>query len=207
MCSLVADDEAVGMGGTIAKFADQKYDIIKVVFSFGELSHPHMQEDVVIEKRLKETKEASEAIGIKDTIFLGLKDSKLMNEVRDKNTSESIRKIILKFKPEKIFTPTSVDNHPTKDHLAVNKTVLEAVDSLKKHYDVYGYEVWDLKTEKAPFWYVDITSYFNRKVNYFIKFKSQWPSIFSLIIPVYIRSIYYGRKNKCRFAERFYKLR
>ena len=50
-----SDDEAIGMGGTIAKFVKQGKKVIKVVFSHGEKSIPLHQERFVKRERKKET--------------------------------------------------------------------------------------------------------------------------------------------------------
>ena len=76
-----SDDEAVGMAGTILKYVEEGKEIIKIVFSFGESSHPHFKEEVVIDKRVSESKEASKFIGIKETIFLGLPDTKVKQNI------------------------------------------------------------------------------------------------------------------------------
>ena len=77
-----SDDEAIGMGGTIAKFVKQGKKVIKVVFSHGEKSIPLHQERFVKRERKKETRDASEFIGIKETIYLGLADTKVKKEVK-----------------------------------------------------------------------------------------------------------------------------
>ncbi|MFH1455910.1 MAG: PIG-L family deacetylase [archaeon] len=200
-----SDDEAVGMAGTIAKFVDEKYQVIKVVLSFGESSHPHFQEDVVIKKRVQETEEASKFIGIKKTMFLGLKDFNVKQELKEKNGKEIIKKIIEKYKPLQIYVPTDSDPHP--DHKAVNKVVLEAVDVLRKNYPIYAFEVWNLVQEGHPLVYIDITKYYKKKIKYIKTFASQWVYMYSLMIPVYIRSRTYGWAHNCKYAERFYKIR
>jgi len=67
-----SDDELAGMGGTILKFASEKKKITKVIFSFGEKSHPHLKKEVITKGRVEEAMNASKAMGINETIFLGL---------------------------------------------------------------------------------------------------------------------------------------
>lgn len=193
------------MAGTIAKFVDEKFKVIKVVLSFGESSHPHFKEEVVIKKRVEETEEASKFIGIKKTMFLGLKDLNVRQELKDKNGKEIIKKIIDKYKPQQIYVPTDSDPHP--DHKAVNKAVLEAVDALRKNYPIYAFEVWNLVQEGHPLVYIDITKHYKKKIKYIKTFASQWVYMYSLMIPVYIRSRMYGWAHSCKYAERFYKVR
>jgi LmbE family N-acetylglucosaminyl deacetylase len=200
-----SDDEAVGMGGTIQKYVEEGKDIIKIVFSFGESSHPHFQEEVVIDKRTKETDEASKFLGIKETIYLGLPDTKVKQNIEKSKAKEKIEKLLIQYKPDKIYIPSQKDPHP--DHRAVNAVVLEVVDKQRKKYPVYEFEVWNVIKENKPMVFIDITDYYNKKVEYMKKFASQWQYMYVLWLPVYFRSRTYGRKHGCKFAEKFYKIR
>ncbi|MFH1972063.1 MAG: PIG-L family deacetylase [archaeon] len=200
-----SDDEAIGMGGTIAKYVKERKKVIKVVFSHGEKSIPHYQEQFVKRTRNKETKEASAFIGIKETINLGLADSKLKKEVKNPKIREKILEILKKYKPEKIYVPSALDIHP--DHQAVHKKVLNVVDEQLVNYQVYAYEVWNIMNENHPMIYIDISNYINQKMDYIKIFKSQWMYMFTLYLPAYLRAKKYGRKIKVKFAEKFYRLR
>ncbi|MDP3918681.1 MAG: PIG-L family deacetylase [Nanoarchaeota archaeon] len=205
MCPFVADDEAVGMGGTIAKYVKEKDKIIKVVFSGGEKSLPHIQEQIVRKARNKETDKASLFIGIQESKNFGLKDTKLKSETQKPFVKKRVKELIMSYRPNKIYLPSALDPHP--DHQAVNSTVLEVVDSMKKHYPVYAFEVWNIINETHPQVYVDISNYMDQKMEYIKMFKSQWIYMFTLYLPAFFRSVYYGRKSKYKYAERFYKLR
>jgi len=200
-----SDDEAIGMGGTIVKYVSERKKVIKVVFSHGEKSIPHFQERIVKRARTKETKDASAFIGIKETINLGLADSKLKKEVKKKGVRTKILEILKKYKPEKIYIPSALDIHP--DHQAVHKKVLNVVDEQLIDYQVYAYEVWNIMNENHPSTYVDISPYIKQKMDYIKRFKSQWMYMFTLYLPSYLRAKKYGRKIKVKFAEKFYRLR
>lgn len=200
-----SDDESIGAGGTIAKLVSEGKKIIKIVFSYGEGSHPHFQESVVIGKRIEETEIASKFLGIEKNIFFGLRDTKVREDAEKSNIVEKVKSIIGEYRPVKIFIPSAIDPHP--DHKAVNATVLKAVDSLRKKYPVFEYEVWNVLRENKPFFYVDITPFYKKKLKYMKYFSSQWQYIYFLWLPVYFRSRSYGRKNRCKFAEKFYKVR
>lgn len=200
-----SDDEAVGMGGAIAKYAAEGVKVIKVVFSFGESSHPHFQEHVVINRRLEETETASRSIGITKTIFWGMRDTKVKEDAEKINAAGKVKQLLNEYKPERVFVTSSIDPHP--DHQAVNKTVLKAVDASRKKYAVYEFEVWNVIKENKPVMYVDITPYYKKKENYIQLFSSQWQYISILKIPVWLRTRYYGSKHDCKYAEKFYKVR
>jgi N-acetylglucosamine malate deacetylase 1 len=200
-----SDDEAIGMGGTIAKYVKEGKNVIKVVYSPGEKSIPHFQEDVVKKQRYRETDKASRYIGIKENKNLGLKDTQLKSEIHRPFVAKRIKEMIEHYKPEKIYVPSILDPHP--DHQAVNESVVAVIDTIKKHYLVYAFEVWNIVNETHPQVYIDITPYIKVKLEYIKMFKSQWHFMYTLYFPALLRSLYYGRYNNCRYAERFYKLR
>lgn len=199
-----SDDEAVGMGGTIAKLSEQGNKIIKVVFSSGEKSLPHIQEDVMIKMREVETNEASRFIGISRTISFGIPDTKVKQIAKEKGMEDKVKKLVDNIKPAKVYVPPEMDPHP--DHRAVNKIVVRAVKSLRKKYSIYEYEVWNVTNEHKPMVYEDITQYYKKKVKYMKMFKSQWVYMYALWLPVYFRSRNYGGRHDCKFAERFYRI-
>ena len=205
MCPFVADDEAVGMGGTIAKYANEGFKIIKAVFSYGESSHPHFQEAVMISKRIEETEKASKFIGIDKTVFFGLRDTKVKADVHTSNAMQMIKDLIKEYKPIKIYIPSAIDPHP--DHQAVNKAVLHTVDCFRKKYPVYEFEVWNILQGNKPMLFEDITNFYKKKLKYMKYFTSQWQYMYMLWLPVYFRSRQYGKKHGCKLAEKFYKVR
>src|SRR3989338_7048748 len=172
-----SDDESIGMGGTIAKYVEEGKKVTVVIFSYGEASLPHLQEEYVKKTRLKEIKQVSNFLGTQETIFLGLPDANIREFVNDEHTIKEVKKIILKHNPE------------------------------KKKYDLFAFEVWNLTPENRPVMYIDISKYFNKKIKAMKLFKSQWFSIILTYIPVYLRAKKYGLKNNCKYAEKFYKLR
>ncbi len=209
VCGAHADDPEIAMGGTIAKYAQEGKRVITVIFSFGEKSSPWLREDILILDRKKEAKEIGAFLGSTETIFLGLNDTKVSQEIMNPKIKEIVKKIIRMYHPAKIFTHSATDNHAFGDHQAVHKIVMHAVQEIDKEQkmNVYTYEVWNLLKEDHPLIYVDITKTFKKKIQAMQKFKSQKASIYTLIIPVFIRAILAGFHNHCRFAERFYRVR
>lgn len=199
-----SDDEAVGMGGTIPKFVQEGKNVIVVVFSFGEKSHPHYKEEVISNIRLRETKSVDRFIGRK-SIFFGLTEGRIKEEAKKMHIDSRIKSIVQFFKPEKIFTLSELDPHP--DHRAVHEFVVETLSNMKYKGDLYAFEVWNIVNENKPVMYVDISDTFNLKLKTMKQFRSQWLSIYLLWLPVYIRARLNGIKNNCRYAEKFYKLK
>ncbi len=207
VCCAHADDETIGMGGTIAKYASEGKNIVTVIFSFGENSSPWLKSENVILDRKKEAKAIGEFLGSSETIFMGLKDAQLNEEIKNPKIKDVLKKVFARFKPSKIFTHSSEDPHP--DHKAVNALVINAVEEYDKDkkLGVYAFEVWNVVNDLHPAIYVDVSKTFSKKVEAMKKFKSQKVFIYTLLAPVYIRAIIAGRNNHCRFAEKFYKVR
>ncbi len=202
-----ADDLEIGMGGTIAKYSNDGKNVIDVVFSSGEKSSPWLKKDFLVENRKEEAKKIGEFIGCSETIFLGLKDTKLMEDIENPKVNVVLKRILLKYNPSKIFVHSSLDAH--EDHRAVNKAVFKTIDEVYKNKEisVYVYEVWNVLNETRPRMYVDISSTFSKKIEAMKKFKSQKVFIYTLLAPAIIRAIGCGFHAKCKYAERFYKIR
>lgn len=202
-----SDDLEIGMGAAIAKFAKEGKEVIGVIFSSGERSSPWLKKNYLIENRKEEAKKIGEYIGCKQTVFFGLKDGKLQEEVNEVKVNQGIENIIKHFKPDKIFVHSKYDPH--SDHRAVNKAVFRVLDKMdpQKKISVYVFEVWNVLNETIPRIYVDVSDTFMIKIRAMKKFKSQWLYVYLLMVPVIIRAIFSGFHAKCRFAERFYKVR
>jgi len=191
-----SDDEAAGMGGTIYKYLNENKKLVKIIFSFGQLSHPHIQEKITTKTRVKETKKISDNLGI-ETLFFGLSDTRLLEDIKKRKIKQKLKTLIEKYKPKKIFMPSSKDIHP--DHRAVNLVTQKALKELNNNIALYSFEVWNMVKENKPAIYNDITPYYKKKINLMKAFKSQKHFMYPLLLPIYIRSRLYGRKiNKMK---------
>ena len=202
------DDQVFGPGGTLIKYAKEGKDIMIVLFTKGEGSHPWLKEEVITEIRASENLKVDKILGTNLTISLGLKDANIAKDAEENNTLEKIKNIIKEFKPNKIFTHTLID--PLPDHKAVNKIVRNAFDSLQPNSDLYTFDVWNPLNSKGtnhPRLVVDISTTFKKKIHALKTFKSQKNALFWLLWSVYFRAIYNGVKNNYKYAEVFYKIR
>ncbi len=198
------DDIIIGGGGTLLKYIQQGKNIIIAIFSAGQHSHPHLKEKIVVKTREKEATELKEKFGIKDIIFFRLKDTKIKEEI-DENVKQKIITLIKKYKPLRIFVPSSKDPHI--DHRAVNNIITEILNESKLKTELFAFEVWNILTEDHPYIYEDITPYYKEKLEMMKIFKSQRLSLFSLLLPMYFRAKRYGKKINVKYAEKFYKLK
>lgn len=200
-----ADDLDIAMGGSVAKFSKEGNNIVVVIFSYGELSH--LREDIIKLKREREARNSGRILGYSDIQFLGLPDSRISSKIEEMNIKTKLKELINKYKPIKIFTHNPSD--PLPDHKAVNKVVTESIRELKKGIDLYGFDVWNLynfKEKDRPIYFVDITETFWTKIKALKEFKSQLHVMLYFLPIVFLRAKFSGRKNNCKYAERFYKL-
>ena len=202
------DDQIIGPGGTLAKYAKEGKQFKTYVFSYGVSSHIHYKEGVIIQTRIKEAYESDKIMGGSGIFYFGLKEGKFEKEVKQKKIDEKIKKIIKKEKPSKIFTHSFDDPHP--DHRAAVKIITKIVGDIKYKVDVYSFDVWNpfnIRKRGSPKLVVDISKTFKTKIKAFFAHRSQKMSIFSLIAGIYLKNWIDGFRNKCKYAEVFYKIR
>ncbi|MBS3127731.1 PIG-L family deacetylase [Candidatus Woesearchaeota archaeon] len=204
------DDQIIGMGGTIAKYAAEGKKIHSIFFSLGEGSHPHLKTEVITKQRYFESKRADEILGATSIEYLGFPDTKIGETIHDRGR-EQIKQLILQkieeHKPGKIFTNATDDTH--HDHRAVAKLIQEMIDEEKISCAVYVFEVWHLtklKGRHLPKLVVNTSEYFSKKIEAFKQHKSQWLVYYQFIWKLYFKERINGKKNKWKYAEVFYKV-
>jgi len=202
------DDQIVGVGGTLAKYAEEGKKVYTAIFSYGESSHPHLKDYVTRNMRIKEAARSDKVLGGTGIYYFGLREGSFPKGIEENKVKKSIAQIIKKRNPSKIFTHSSDDPHP--DHRAVNKVMNEILDEINYKGDVYSFDVWNfvkLKERDNPKLVVDISKTFHKKVDSFKEHRSQKASIISLMWSIYLKAIVNGFNNHCRYAEVFYKIR
>ena len=203
-----SDDQILGPGGTLAKYAKQGKSIYTIILSYGEASLAWLKPEIAIQTRVKEAKKADKIIGGKGIYFLGLKEGRFLSEIKEKELEKNIKKIIKEKKPSKIFTHSNEDPHP--DHRAANKIILNILDKMKYKCDVFSFDVWNpftIRKTNLPKLYVDITETFPIKLKAINVFKSQKIALLTLLWSVYLRAIVHGLHVNKKRAERFFKIR
>ncbi len=204
-----ADDEVIGLGATIAKYAKENKNIIVVIFSYGESSHPLLKREITIETRVNESEKIGKSLGCKETIFLGISEGKISSKLNDGAFLNKLALLIKKYDPIKIFTHSSSDIfHP--DHKAVNKVIIKVVDNLGLKYSLFTFPIWNplpfLKRE-SPKLFVDVTKTFQKKIEAMKSFESQKIFTYPLLPIVYLRARIAGFEHNCKYAEKFYKIK
>ena len=149
------DDDIFGCGGTLHRYSLIKTDIMSVYMTDGRKGNAKYQEEDLVALRKKEAENAAGIIGIGRTIFLDNRDSEL---ALSSKTLNDLADIFNAFKPDAVFIPFLLDNHP--DHIETNKIFYEASKILPS-FTCYAYCVW------SPLTFfnlnVDITPYIQLK--------------------------------------------
>ncbi len=201
------DDQIIGAGGTLAKYAQEGKEIIVYIFSFGESSHPHYHKEEIIKRRVKELHNADETIGIKKSFFLGLTEGDFFNEFTKKKRKEIIVRALTEQMPTKIFTHSTDDPH--KDHQAVNNIVLSIAKELMYQGEIFSFDVWNpfnLRNRNLPKLVVNIKETLPLKVKAFTCHRSQVPTLFIMIPSIYIRAFMIGLQYGQMYSEKFTKI-
>lgn len=201
-----SDDQAFGAGATLAKLHNQGYENIICIFSYGEKSHIWMKPHIIKKIREKETAEAGKILGYSKYFFLDVKEGQFMKE-KDKLAKE-VKKMLTKYKPEKIFLHSSDETHV--DHRHLNKIVMGVINETKIESEVYTFDVWNIfsyKRRKTPRYYVGVDKTFGKKIKALNSFKSQKMALITLFWSVYLKAFINGLNTQDRFAEKFLKIK
>ena len=209
-----SDDQILGPGGTLAKYAREGKRIITIIFSYGEVSHFYFKKEVIAKMRIKEAEDADKIIGGSEVIFFGINEGKFKEEFEKGDFKTRLQELFFKYKPNKIFTHSITESHP--DHRAVHDAVLKTYDELAKkelfETEIYSFALYGIrwKISKEPRLIVNISKEFPKKLEAIRAFKSQHTiPLWWLWLKwmVYYKAIISGLKIHSRFAEEFYKLR
>lgn len=130
------DDDVIGCGGTLCRYHLMGAEVAVVYMTDGRKGNPRYREDELVRIRQEEAKRASRIIGISKTIFLDNRDSELT--VSHKTVTE-LSKILSDYKPEAVFLPFFMDNHP--DHIAAGQIFFSAAKSPPVAM-CYSYGIW-----------------------------------------------------------------
>ena len=175
-----ADDESLSMGGTIANYINQGFEVNLVILTGpSEKPHEFISNDLLKTIRT-ESKRAIKILGIKNTIYLNYPPVTLIDLPQYKFI-KSLQEIIYDITPDYIFLPFANDLH--KDHrhtsYAVNVICRPYLESSKKLKKVLAYETLsetnlDFYQERfKPNVYFDISDTLDRKLDALKEYKSQ----------------------------------
>ncbi len=200
------DDEVLGVGGTIRKYADRGHSVYVCEVTSGP-KYKLMQE---------EAGKAHKVMRVKESIFLNLPVVKLKN-FDSVEMNAAIAKVVFDVKPDIVFIPFIGDIH--MDHREVTESALVALrpannSSVKT---IYMYETlsetgWNLPNSERSFipdTYIDVTSTFEKKIEAMQCYKSQikeYPNPRS-VQSMRALAMYRGSTVNVEYAESFMLVR
>ena len=172
-----ADDEIIGVGGTIAKRIAEGAEVYVCIVTKGV--SPIFTEKYMQTLR-NETFECHKKAGIKNTYFLEFPSVTLEKESRYK-INDAIYEVIREVLPDDIYIPHNGDMQ--RDHRIVAESTMVAARPKYDHKikNIYAYETlsetgWNIpniQNEFIPNVYVNISDYMEQKIKYMNCYKSQ----------------------------------
>ena len=135
------DDESFGPGATLAQYAAAGVDVYYVCCTGGEMGTVdpgHLKENQTIKQlRSDEMKSAAAALGLKDVLYLGYRDSGMRGSAENKHpdslamarleeaTGRAV-KIIRLIKPNVVITHDAGGGYGHPDHIATHEAAVKA---------------------------------------------------------------------------------
>ncbi|WP_415406725.1 PIG-L deacetylase family protein [Sulfurovum sp. CS9] len=156
-----ADDESIGCGGLLLKYAKQ-CDVI--FLTDGRYGDNDIEPKQMIEIRKNEVISVMKKLEVNKFKFLDIEDTKL-------DSGYDIFKTINFNQYDYICIPNSLDQHP--DHKAVSKHILKAFKEkrIQKDINILMYEIWG--TLPLPNFYTDISDIIESKKEIINMYHSQ----------------------------------
>jgi len=204
------DDTDVAAGGTVAKLAARGVEVVYVTLTDGRLgtSDPRVRPEELAEERRREQEEAAKILGVKELVWLGVRDGELQPtlELRWK-----LVELIRKFKPDLVVAPDpwlSYEAHPDHRHTGIlaSEAVLFAPlphaaprEGLQPHTVRYVAYYWTRK----PNVFVDVSGYVEVKLRAIRAHRTQFggaPAIED-VLKAYMRLV--GKRVGATYAEAF----
>lgn len=167
------DDIEIYMFGLLSIFLKRRDEVITIIATDGAAGSKDFDPQLV-KKRHKET-----LLGLgkfKKPIFLNQKDGHLS---QSKNIHETLEKNVSKVKPDLIITHSKEDYHP--DHRHLSKFVTD-IASFK--YPVLLADTF-LGVNFIPNYYINITDFFDEKINAINCHKSQYPNKYINVVKIW----------------------
>jgi N-acetylglucosamine malate deacetylase 1 len=171
------DDEVLGVGGTIARFAAEGAEVYVVVATKGY--PPQFPENLYQEVR-QEALVAHQHLGVTKTIFLSLPAAGL-DTVPHREVNQELMEIFKEIQPDTLFIPFNGDLH--LDHQIVFLSALVAARPISSAAPktIYCYETLSETNWNAPYLtpnfvpnsFVDISIHLETKIQAMKQFKSQ----------------------------------
>lgn len=142
------DDEVYGVGGTMARLAQEGHEVYTLVVTDGS-STQYPSDTARAQAKIRECRRANEVLGVKEVLFGGLPDMRL-DSVPHVEVNAVIHRTITTLQPEWVFTQHCGDVN--LDHHAVFASTLVACRPYPGQHvkKVFAYEVGSSTEWAAP---------------------------------------------------------
>ncbi len=201
------DDQELGMGGTIARLAEQGHNLLLLDMTNGEPT-PHGTPAI----RAEEAAKAAAILGVRRTC-IGLPNREVQHTIAARH---KVAAVIRQHRAEILFIPHGEDAHP--DHLATSRIVEDArFDSKLTKTEIPGepiYPRWlfyyyctHLRAVAEPNFMFDITGYERRKRESIVAYHSQFvaPEKNRRVVEwIAAANVYFGSRIGTDAAEPFF---
>ena len=175
-----ADDETLGMGGTIAKSIKEGKEVtVAILTGPSNIKHPFIENNY-LENIRKESNRALDILGVKNRIYRSLPPVSMANKETWKINS-IVNEIIKEVSPRELYVPFPYDLH--KDHYvttyAVNESCRPYLNSNKTLKKVLAYETLSetnlkyLTEQFNPNVFIDISETIDIKLKALACYESQ----------------------------------
>ena len=209
------DDEVLGAGGTMAKFADSGHEVYTLILSKGITSRRNPSDD--IEKKLLSLEnqffKANEYLGVKQCFQLDFPDNSF-DTVPLLDIIQEVEKIKNEIRPDIVFTHHQ--NDLNIDHQLTYKAVLTSSRSLKTETvkEIYSFEVlssteYSYPLTFSPNYFIDISEYVEKKINAMNIYKDELREFNHprSLQGIKLNAEVWGMKVGVQFAEAFQAIR
>jgi LmbE family N-acetylglucosaminyl deacetylase len=213
-----ADDETLGLGGTIARFVDEGHRVtVAVMTGEGSEPHPFVTRESIATVRA-EFGRAMDVLGVTETLFHEFATT-LLDTFPQYQINKVAAEIVEHVRPDMVFLPFEHDLH--KDHEILNYAFRVALrphlPSNRVPHMVLSYETPTethlqsphLRPSFEPNFWVDISAQLERKLKALSRFESQIPPAPGLRSVETLRALatWRGSQIGVRAAEAFMLLR
>lgn len=168
------DDDVIGMGGTIAKYCKEGWQILIIYVTDSRGlpgTFPELSDNQVFAMREKEAKKALSFLGSVSSQFLHIRSSDLGQKKVLDNLARELLRVFKNRHPDEIYVTSLVDKHPT--HQCCTQATVKAVKKYGKKVNLYGYEVWSSLPQNPQIKAVDISDFADLKKKAILAHKSQ----------------------------------
>lgn len=177
-----ADDEALGMGGTISRFSNEgRRVVVAFLTGHGDEKHP-LWDRAMWDKIRLEAKEACTSLGVAKVIYRDL-PAACLDHTPTWKINQVVTDVLMEVQPEEVYIPFSHDLH--QDHQAIAYAATVAcrpyLDIGRRVKRVLAYETLS-ETHLAPPYlsppfqpnvFVDISGYLDNKLDAMRAYASQ----------------------------------